>query len=142
MFYNFKKNKKAFTLVELIVVIAIIAILGAVVGVTVSSFVDKARVSAAESPLKDLKGYWDGAIAEGQTLSQFVATYFKDDTGNFSCSSDAWGTKVSKLGTVNIYYHENDGATGDYYGKLEIKSGTPDAVTSSKTAPTNTVAYK
>ena len=102
MFYNFKKNKKAFTLVELIVVIAIIAILGAVVGVTVSSFVDKARVSAAESPLDDLKKYWDTGITDNLTLSALVASIFgESERANFSCSSDSWATKVSKLGTIN-----------------------------------------
>lgn len=141
MFYNFKKNKKAFTLVELIVVIAIIAILGAVVGVTVSSFVDKARVSAAESPLDDLKKYWDTGITDNLTLSALVASIFgESERANFSCSSDAWGTKVSKLGTINIFYH--DDASGDYYGKLAVTSGTPGDVSSSKTAPTNPVKYK
>ena len=144
MFYNFRKNKKAFTLVELIVVIAIIAILGAVVGVTVSSFVNRARESAATDPLNSLKGYWDGYVADGKTLSQMVSELFDASKSGFSASSDKWATKVSKIQsdatTFNIFYHDDN--SGDYYGKLEIKDGKPGAVTSTQTAPTNTTAWK
>ena len=132
MFYNFRKNKKAFTLVELIVVIAIIAILGAVVGVTVSGFVNRAREAAAKDPLTSLVGQWDGYKAEATkwTLKQVINDLFPNDTLHFYCSSDLWSKKVSELtGSFHIYYHDDN--CGDNWGDLEVKNGafTKDAVT-------------
>lgn len=51
---NTKKNKKGFTLVELIVVLVIIAILAAVLVPTVSGYIGKAKKTAAESALKSV----------------------------------------------------------------------------------------
>ena len=135
MFYNFKKNKKAFTLVELIVVIAIIAILGAVVGVTVSTFVNRARETAAKSPLNGLCDNWEANVnATGKdikNLYDFIKDLFPNDynqkSGNdtvFGVNKDNWwGKKPTdlKTETFKIYFHNDD--CGDFYGVLEVKSG-------------------
>ena len=128
MFYNFKKNKKAFTLVELIVVIAIIAILGAVVGVTVGTFVDRARKTAATSPLTSLADNWENnKLASGsdiKTLSGFIADLFPQDTASFGISNtNNWAKKPSEMpsGTFYVYFHNSD--CGKYYGRLKITGG-------------------
>ena len=146
MFYNFKKNKKAFTLVELIVVIAIIAILGAVVGVTVSSFVDKARVSAAKEPLTGIVDNWESYKIDSpnKTVKEVVAELFPNDKTNFLASaSTVWSTKVKDLtsGTVYIYFH-ND-SCGKYYGQLKIESGAfkKDNVSTVESKPTGAVDF-
>ena len=125
MFYNFRKNKKAFTLVELIVVIAIIAILGAVVGVTVSTFVNKARKTAATEPLSGLAGNWESYLVDSpnKKLKDVIAELFEDDKTSFYVSNNAmWNTGISSLtGTQYIYFHNDD--ADKYWGELKIVDG-------------------
>ena len=122
MFYNFRKNKKAFTLVELIVVIAIIAILGAVVGVTVTTFVNRARKSAATSPLTELADKWK--LNDGKSLNDYIIDLFEEDDNykNFSCNNETMLGK-SDFGTTTfkIFYHDDN--SGSYWGVLEVKAG-------------------
>ena len=123
MFYNFKKNKKAFTLVELIVVIAIIAILGAVVGVTVSTFVNRARKTAATSPLTELADKW-AMKEDGVTLSAYIAELFPNDKANFKISiADRWADTDFKSSTAAFDIYYNDSNSGSYWGKLSVKKG-------------------
>jgi len=69
-----KSNKKGFTIVELVIVIAVIGILATVLIPTFSSVVDKANKSAAEQELKNAytlalaEAITDGAISTGETI--------------------------------------------------------------------------
>ncbi len=83
MFYNFKKNKKAFTLVELIVVIAIIAILGTVVGVSVSGFVTSAKKRAVETAAGSVVTTWNLFVAESDS-SLKLGEYLASNLDNFN----------------------------------------------------------
>ena len=120
MFYNFRKNKKAFTLVELIVVIAIIAILGAVVGVTVSTFVDRARKSAAKGPIDGLYTNYINK-EDSQTIKDCLKELYPNDYTNFYYTSSVDISTVKTWGTVTFYYHDDN--CGKFWGKLEIVSG-------------------
>ena len=146
MFYNFRKNKKAFTLVELIVVVAIIAILGAVVGVTVSRFVDSAREKAAKSPLQSLADNWDSYKVDqpNMNLGEVVESLFPNDKSYFTLSADKWTKKLTAMkdDTFTIYFHDSN--TGKYYGTLTVTKGVPNksGVDVTETAPTGTTAWK
>ena len=123
MFYNFRKNKKAFTLVELIVVIAIIAILGAVAGVTVSVFVNRARKTAATNPLTELAGVWD-AKQDSQTLKDYLNEVIKAETIDSVKISDSAKLSNKTFGssdTFTLYFHDDN--CGDFYGVLTITKG-------------------
>ena len=64
------KNKKGFTLIELIVVITIIGILTAILVPTIRNFVVKARIKAAIADTKVIKSAIETALVEHLTLDK------------------------------------------------------------------------
>ena len=103
-----KMNKKGFTIVELVIVIAVIAILAAVMIPTFGGIIDKANKSAAEQEAKaiwkelygvDLSdGTLDNEVPAGTTIPT-GATYtkadgFKYDNGKYIVAYDGttWTT--------------------------------------------------
>ena len=123
MFYNFRKNKKAFTLVELIVVIAIIAILGAVVGVVVSGFVVRARKTAATSPVTDFADQWQVNVNDAApvTLNVYIKSLFPNDFAHFCVdANNMLGKKPGQLNSADFYIYYHDDNCGDYYGKIHF----------------------
>lgn len=64
-----KLNKKGFTLVELIVVIAIIGILAAIIVPSVISYIRKARVAAAIADTRTIKASIESSLTEHLILS-------------------------------------------------------------------------
>ena len=95
-----KSNKKGFTLVELIVVIAIMAILAAVLVPTVTSKVKEAKKSAAESDAQALAKSFSLALAESKedcnTLAAAKALFekagytFETDTNTIKTKNDTF----------------------------------------------------
>ena len=154
MFYNFRKNKKAFTLVELIVVIAIIAILGAVVGVTVSVFLNNAKETAAENPIKGLNEQWEnmltlGKIKNTSTMFAIIKELYPKDYQSFSASANIWKTALKDISNdATIYFHDDN--CGNYYGQIKlikkfggiqvIKDSDGKELWTTETAPTGTTA--
>ena len=62
-----KKNQKGFTLVELMIVVAIIGILAAIAIPQFQAYRAKAFNAAAESDLKNFKTAMEAALADNQT---------------------------------------------------------------------------
>lgn len=110
------KKRKGFTLIELIVVIAILGILAAILIPKFTGFQDRARSTQALVNAKNIATALDGYIAEGKTLSTTVTdgTHFqKDDvlkeagiTLGASDSLTLDGTDTTHPGfTYNLYYN-------------------------------------
>ena len=92
-----RNNKKGFTIVELVIVIAVIAILAAVLIPTFSGVVDKAQESAAQQELvAAYKEAFALAIADGYitdteavTVNEFTFTFGADGD---TCTASAYPT--------------------------------------------------
>ncbi len=112
------KNKKGFTLIELIVVIVIIGILAAVLIPRMTGFTDKAKGTEALVHAKQVATAIDSILAENSTLS-------KSTVSELSKVSEAAITSLSTTGTsigaflVDIDGHEAGRDSAE--GKVEMK---------------------
>ncbi len=122
-----KTNKKGFTLVELVIVIAVIAILAAVLIPTFSAVIKKANISSAMQAAKNefelfiaenaetLKGDEDFYIKSGDYWFKVEDLQFKAEPDNAIANADKGAFKLTKVVSTNKVESSNrDVTAGDF----------------------------
>ena len=121
-----KMNKKGFTIVELVIVIAVIAILAAVMIPTFSGIVDKAQKSAAEQQFMNAykEGYAnalvdDGVITANETIKIGDKFEVKFTTANSNEATVSVGTYTQAEGATTETFANDKTING--YKSANIK---------------------
>ena len=97
-----KRNRKGFTLMEMLIVVAIIAILIAVAIPTFSSALSKAKLATDEANLRALKGLIVTAYLTNEASFTDASYALNDDGSAYVTGTDGM---PSKSGTGDIYYN-------------------------------------
>ena len=114
-----RNNKKGFTIVELVIVIAVIAILSAVLIPTFGSVTKKAQDSAAQQEVKNVHTLYIASIdyAAGKTAETI---YVAHENGVYTVATDGKITKSTTLTATDLA----DGA----YVELDIEDLPTDVI--------------
>lgn len=141
-------NKKGFTLVELVVVIAIIGVLAAILVPSMMGYVKKSRVKTANGNAKTAYNAAAEAFADletqgklGKTVTNAVPSGWQDSRtvtevkiSNVSTDADKKGFVAYKVGSVLA---EN----GEGSGRFQVVAGVTSATTDSATEKSFTVLW-
>ena len=129
-FCKTSKNPKGFTLIEVLVVVALIAVLSSVVAVSLSAVVRSSQKKAAQA---SLESYWRitsiyvnqcnlgyGSFSKTQLKTRFPANVLKELSKD-PCVKGS----LPKDGTIYIQYKENPKSTVAKYSiiKITLRSG-------------------
>ncbi len=127
-----KRVKKGFTLVELLVVIAMISILATVSVVGYTSFVDKAKLSKAQTELAQVRDYiYAAEIGNAEiSLTDAELRAYLTEMGY----SEETGSKFSLSGTDVIVYQYDESHT------VSVRITESDFITTESTSATASVA--
>ncbi len=112
---NKMKSQKGFTLIELMIVVAIIGILAAIAIPQFASYRERAFNSAAESDLRNIMNGEEAYFADNEDYVNVTAA-----TGPANSFGSLTGVKLSK----NVKARVINKSTSDYTANTEHKSGT------------------
>lgn len=106
-----RTNKKGFTLVELVVVIAVLLILAAIAIPTVSGIIDKANRATDEANAKSIETAIKYAITQNE-ISKNDATYtaVSDIKGALQLSGSSTSILTCKRNGYSFYYDNANGS--------------------------------
>ena len=105
------RNKKGFTLIEMLAVIAIIAVLVSIVIPAISSSTDRAKAATDAANLRSTLGYLNTALATGEkTIGEAVSTV--DVTESELHPGAELHVLYTNPGFIEVYYVLD----GSYYG--------------------------
>ena len=135
-------NKKGFTLIELIVVIAIIAILAAVLIPRFAGFTESGRKSAAISNARNILVAVQAMDSEGETLADIdssdITSYAGSDffTNSSSINTITRATTGTKTGVDFEYTYKTTGSSKSYI--VSVVDGVLDTTWDDSSSPSGT----
>ena len=114
---NKKNNRKGFTIVELVIVIAVIAILATVLVPTFGNVIDKAQASAALQEAKSVYTNYTANInyAAGEEVAGTVVVEIDDYFVVFTSSNVTGALEAIPTGTTHYLHLDEDGVK-EYVG--------------------------
>ena len=130
------KNKKGFTLVELIVVLVILAILAALLVPALTGYIDKANkqkvtaecrmvVMAAQTEASEQYGALDSTVAEAQKAQKIADAMKVADIKKLSETNGSFAIKVDGAGKVRSVEYYNNGFKCTYTSDKSSYEVTP-----------------
>lgn len=81
-------NKKGFTLIEMLIVVAIVGILVAIAVPTMSSSLDKANAAADDANLRTAKSQFAAAVADPDVEDPAEKAVYNPETGKFVAANE------------------------------------------------------
>ena len=126
-----KNNKKGFTLVELVIVVAVMAVLVAVAIPTVKSIVGTAEDAVADTNAKTVESMLKLEMAEKVSLNG-------SDAADLTADEIVAALKDAALGVAGTFYYDKDLGTVATSGTASVTDWT---ITLSKNADPTCVAY-
>ncbi len=109
----FRKSKKGFTLVELIVVIAIIGVLAAIIVPTTLHFVNEGRQEAANSELSEIRNAVNNGLTLTPTLTSDNILLILENSSIANTSEGDVVISVATDGTITFHSNSSDCTEND-----------------------------
>ena len=110
-----KANKKGFTLIEIMITVAIIGILASIAIPAYQGYTLKAKVSKLQVPMEAISGYLDSLIAEGTDISAITkipVTILKPFKG-FWVGLEVFNLLDTKNTISHMWVKSVNGSTGE-----------------------------